>query len=165
MEDARPEKDPRAVAQVRAALARAGLEAQIRLMPASTRTAEDAATACGCEVGQIVKSLVFKGETTSAPLLLLVSGRNRVDLATAASGIGETLARPDASFVRDVTGFAIGGIPPLGHDTPVKTFIDPDLLAYRTVFAAAGTPNAIMEIDPRALVAATGAMTLVVRQA
>ena len=163
MEDARPEKDPRAVAQVRAALARAGLEADIRLMPASTRTAEEAAAACGCGVGQIVKSLVFRGEATSAPLLLLVSGSNRVDISKAASGIGEKLTRPDAAFVRDVTGFAIGGIPPLGHDTPVRTFIDPDLLAYPKVFAAAGTPNAIMEIDPRALAVATGAVTLPVR--
>lgn len=160
MEDARPDKDPRAVAQVRAALERAELQAEIRLMPASTRTAEEAAAACGCDVGQIVKSLVFRGEATSAPLLLLVSGRNRVDLTKAASGIGEKLTRPDATFVRDVTGFAIGGIPPLGHDNPVRTFIDPDLLAYPMVFAAAGTPNAIMEIDPRALAAATGAITL-----
>ena len=85
------------------------------------------------------------------------SGRNRVDTAKVAATIGEALTRPDAQFVRDVTGFAIGGIPPLGHDRTLRTFVDPDLLAYPTVFAAAGTPNAIMELDPRALCTATGA--------
>ena len=162
MEDARPEKDPRAVAQVRAALARAGLEAEIRLMPASTRTAEEAAAACGCDVGQIVKSLVFRGASSGQPVLLLVSGRNRVDTARVAASTGEALTRPDATYVRDVTGFAIGGIPPLGHDTPLKTYMDTDLLQYAQVWAAAGTPNAVMGLDPKALCQAAGATLIAV---
>ncbi|MCB1378938.1 MAG: YbaK/EbsC family protein [Alphaproteobacteria bacterium] len=157
MDDATGNPEPRAIAQVRRALAAAGLAARIVQMPASTRTAEEAAAACRCDVAQIVKSLVFRGGASGEPLLLLVSGRNRVDTAKVAATIGEALTRPDAQFVRDVTGFAIGGIPPLGHDRTLRTFVDPDLLAYPTVFAAAGTPNAIMELDPRALCTATGA--------
>jgi prolyl-tRNA editing enzyme YbaK/EbsC (Cys-tRNA(Pro) deacylase) len=100
-----------------------GLEIEVRQMPGSTRTAVDAAAACGCGVGQIVKSLVFKGRTSGKPYLLLVSGSNRVDEKGVAAVIGEPLTRPDAQFVRDVTGYAIGGIPPLGHDTPLATLL------------------------------------------
>jgi len=129
----------------------AGLEVRIAIMPESTRTAEDAAAACGCDVGQIVKSLVFRGKDSRRPILLLVSGRNRVDTVKVAAVIGEALDRPDADFVRAVTGYAIGGIPPIGHDTPMATYLDTDLLGYPEVFAAAGTPNAIMTVNPAAL--------------
>lgn len=134
-----------------------GLAVEIVEMPQSTRTAEDAAKACGCAVGQIVKSLVFRGRSSKHPYLLLVSGSNRVDQSGMASMIGEALDRPDAQFVRDTTGYAIGGIPPFGLDTPLKSWIDRDLLAFAHVWAAAGTPNCVMRLDPRALKAATGA--------
>lgn len=137
-----------------------GLDVSIVTHAQSTRTADEAAAACGCIVGQIVKSLVFQGKTSGAPILLLVSGANRVNEKGVAAIIGEALKRPDAQFVRDVTGFAIGGIPPLGHDTPLKTFIDQDLLAFPTVWAAAGTPESVFEVDPRALQAATSAVIL-----
>src|ERR1044071_2564024 len=92
-----------------------GLSIAIRIMPATTRTAEEAALACGTSVGQIVKSLIFEGRDSGTPLLFLVSGKNRVDEGAVAERIGKKLKRPDAQRVRDITGFAIGGIPPLGH--------------------------------------------------
>lgn len=158
MESANPEPEPRAVTKVRGAAMAAGLEVRIAIMPDSTRTAEDAAAACGCDVGQIVKSLVFRGKDSRRPILLLVSGRNRVDTVKVAAVIGEALDRPDADFVRAVTGYAIGGIPPIGHDTPMATYLDTDLLAYPEVFAAAGTPNAIMMVNPGALSKAAAAV-------
>jgi prolyl-tRNA editing enzyme YbaK/EbsC (Cys-tRNA(Pro) deacylase) len=138
----------------------AGLDIEIVTHAQSTRTAEEAAAACGCAVGQIVKSLVFQGKNSGAPILLLVSGANRVDERGVAAAIGETLKRPDAAYVREVTGYAIGGIPPLGHATPLKTFIDRDLTRYESVWAAAGTPESVFRVAPGALVAATGATIL-----
>ncbi|CAN5464775.1 hypothetical protein BH10PSE7_BH10PSE7_43300 [soil metagenome] len=132
-------------------------------MPASTRTADDAAKACGCSVGQIVKSLVFRGRDTGKPYLLLISGANRVDEKAAAAILGEGLVRPDADYVRAVTGFAIGGIPPLGFATPLDTVIDRDLLAFGHVWAAAGTPHCVMRLDPRALKEAANAAEMAFR--
>lgn len=140
--------------------AKLGLTIHVREMPQSTRTAEEAAAACECDVAQIVKSLVFQGATSGTPYLLLVSGKNRVDQDGVAHGIGEALSRPDGRTVRAWTGFAIGGIPPFGHDRPMKTFIDPDLLVYDTVWAAAGTPQAVFSVDPKALAKAVDAVTI-----
>jgi prolyl-tRNA editing enzyme YbaK/EbsC (Cys-tRNA(Pro) deacylase) len=140
-----------------------GLDITVRQMPASTRTAEAAAAACGCAVGQIVKSLVFKGRTSGKPYLLLVSGSNRVDEEGMAAIIGETLTRPDAQFVRDTTGYAIGGIPPLGHASPLATYFDRDLLQYDVVWAAAGTPEAVFSVAPTALAEKTAATVITVR--
>jgi len=128
-----------------------GLDADVRHMPASTRTAQEAADACGCQVGQIVKSLIFRGARSGQPYLLLVSGINRVDETVAAGQIGEPLGRADAQFVREATGFDIGGIPPLGHAKPIATFIDEALLGHRVVWAAAGTPDAVFPIAPERL--------------
>jgi len=148
---------PDAAARVQAAAEALGLAVEVRVMPDSTRTAADAAAACGCDVGQIVKSLVFRGKTSGKPFLLLVSGSNRVDEKGVAAVLGEALTRPDAEFVRATTGFAIGGIPPLGHASPVETWIDEDLLRYLTVWAAAGTPNAVFAVNPETLREAIGA--------
>ena len=148
---------PPSAARVQAAAEALGLPVEVREMPDSTRTAEDAARACGCAVGQIVKSLVFEGRSSGRPVLLLVSGANRVHEPAVASAFGEPLRRPDAARVRALTGFAIGGIPPLGHDAPLETLIDEALLAYDVVWAAAGTPNAVFSVQPDALRAATGA--------
>jgi prolyl-tRNA editing enzyme YbaK/EbsC (Cys-tRNA(Pro) deacylase) len=137
-----------AVDRVTAALARAGVDAETREFPAGTRTAEDAAAAVGCEVGQICKSLVFR--VGDDPLLVIASGANRVDEGR----FGATKA--DAAFVRDQTGYAIGGVPPLAHAREIETVIDEDLLAYDVVWAAAGTPRAVFAIAPDALVAVTG---------
>jgi prolyl-tRNA editing enzyme YbaK/EbsC (Cys-tRNA(Pro) deacylase) len=140
-----------------------GLDITVRQMPASTRTAEAAAAACGCGVGQIVKSLVFKGRTSGKPYLLLVSGSNRVDEKGVAAVIGEPLTRPDAQFVRDITGYAIGGIPPLGHASPLATYFDRDLLQYEVVWAAAGTPETVFSVAPAALAEKTAATVISVR--
>jgi prolyl-tRNA editing enzyme YbaK/EbsC (Cys-tRNA(Pro) deacylase) len=140
--------------------ARLGLTIHVREMPHSTRTAEEAAAACECDVAQIVKSLVFQGATSGTPYLLLVSGKNRVDQDGVAHSIGEALSRPDGRTVRAWTGFAIGGIPPFGHDQPLKTFVDPDLLVYDIVWAAAGTPQAVFSVNPKALAKAVEAVTI-----
>jgi prolyl-tRNA editing enzyme YbaK/EbsC (Cys-tRNA(Pro) deacylase) len=127
------------------------------LMPASTRTAKEAAAACGCGVAQIVKSLLFAGARSGKTYLLLVSGPNRVDEAAMRAVIGEALTRPDAGAVRAATGFSIGGVPPLGHATPSPVFIDEDLLRFDVVWAAAGHPQAVFSVSPRALAEAIGA--------
>lgn len=148
---------PPAAHRVETAAVELGLRIEVRLMPESTRTAAEAAKAVGSTVGQIVKSLIFKGKQSGKPYLLLVSGTNRVNENAVAHILGEAIERPDADFVREATGFAIGGIPPLGFPTPLHTWMDEDLLQYETVWAAAGTPNAVFAVDPEALRAAVGA--------
>ena len=147
----------RSTDRVRAAAEAAGLPLEIREMPQSTRTAEEAAAACGTSVAQIVKSLIFRKATSGAPLLLLVSGKNRVDEKAIRAALGDTLKRVDANEVRDLTGFAIGGVAPLGSLTPLPTFMDADLMAFDVVWAAAGAPSAVFAAEPAALAAATGA--------
>lgn len=112
----------------------------------STRTAQEAADRAGCELGQIVKSLIFKGKDSGKPILVLTSGANRVDEKRIRDHAGEGIGKADADFVRAVTGFAIGGVPPFGHVQKLETYIDEDFLQYPTVWAAAGTPNAIFEL-------------------
>ncbi len=153
---------PKSAQRFHEAAIKSGLDIHITEMPNSTRTAEEAAAACGCGVGQIVKSLVFSGRSTGSPYLLLVSGENRVNVGGMAKVIGEPLDRPDANYVRAHTGYAIGGIPPLGFDAPIKTWIDRDLLQYDKVFAAAGTPRCIFGADPQKLAKAANAQTTTV---
>jgi prolyl-tRNA editing enzyme YbaK/EbsC (Cys-tRNA(Pro) deacylase) len=113
---------------------------------ASTRTSAEAAAAIGCEVAEIAKSLVFKGAKTGRPVLVVASGTNRVDEKRVAALIGEKIARADAEFVREATGFAIGGVPPVGHATPPVTLIDEDLFKFEAIWAAAGTPNTVFKL-------------------
>lgn len=148
----------KSVRRVERAAADLGLEIQVQRMGDSTRTAEDAARACGCDVAQIVKSLVFKGGDSGDLILLLVSGANQVDADAASSVVGEPLLRADASEVRARTGFAIGGVSPIGHLEAPRIWMDEMLLAYPTVWAAAGAPDAVFEIAPDALRQATGAI-------
>jgi prolyl-tRNA editing enzyme YbaK/EbsC (Cys-tRNA(Pro) deacylase)/protein tyrosine phosphatase (PTP) superfamily phosphohydrolase (DUF442 family) len=138
--------------RVQDALARLGFTLAVVELPQSTRTAAEAAAAVGCSVGQIVKSLIFRGATSGRAILVLASGSNKVDEAAVAALLGEPLAKADADFVRAHTGFAIGGVSPLGHLEPLPTFIDDDLLAYDTLWAAAGTPNAVFKLTPKELV-------------
>ena len=112
----------------------------------STRTAQEAAERAGCELGQIVKSLIFRGKESGKPILVLTSGANRVDEKRIGEYAGEALGRADADFARAVTGFAIGGVPPVGHSQEIETYMDEDFLQYETVWAAAGTPNAIFQL-------------------
>ena len=144
-------------ARVLAAAEALGLAIRVMQMPASTRTAEEAAAACGCAVGEIVKSLVFQGAVSGRPYLLLVAGSNRVDEAAMGEVVGEALERMPGKAVRTVTGFAIGGIAPFGHATALEVFLDADLLGHERVWAAAGTPHAVFAVDPQALAAAVGA--------
>jgi prolyl-tRNA editing enzyme YbaK/EbsC (Cys-tRNA(Pro) deacylase) len=151
---------PPSALKVRQAADRLVLDITIREMPQSTRTAEEAAAACGCDVAQIVKSLVFAGKASGRPYLLLVSGKNRVNEKAVAAIIGEALTRPDAQKVRDWTGFAIGGIPPFGHAIELPVFVDEELLAFDVVWAAAGTPFAVFAVEPQALARAVRARTI-----
>lgn len=152
----------RSTDRVRNAAEAAGLKVEIREMPQSARTAQEAAAACGTSVAQIVKSLIFEKAESGAPVLILVSGKNRVDEKAMKATIGEALARIDADRVRALTGFAIGGVAPLGSLTPLDTFMDADLMAFATVWAAAGAPHAVFEVEPQALAAATGAKIVAV---
>jgi prolyl-tRNA editing enzyme YbaK/EbsC (Cys-tRNA(Pro) deacylase) len=142
------------VKRVADALADAGIHAEILELSASTRTAEEAAAAIGTTVPRIVKSLVFLAD--DVPLLALVSGSNRLDTDRLGQTLGRQISRADAATVRATTGFAIGGVAPLGHTTPIEIVVDRDLLQYDTVWAAAGTPNAVFPIAPDVLVTATG---------
>jgi prolyl-tRNA editing enzyme YbaK/EbsC (Cys-tRNA(Pro) deacylase) len=138
--------------RVQNALTELGYSGQVVEHEASTRTAVEAAQAAGCEVGQIVKSLVFRLQPANEPILVLVSGPNRVHEKHLGHLLGGVLERADADYVREVSGYAIGGVPPAGHKTRLKTYVDEDLLQYKTVWAAAGTPNAVFEVSPQELV-------------
>lgn len=143
------------VQRVREALAAAGLDVTLREFPEGTRTAQDAAAAIGVEVGQIVKSLVFATEA-GEPVLVLASGANRVDERRVGELLGTAIGRADAALVREATGYAIGGVPPVGHATAMPTLVDEDLLAFDEVWAAAGTPRDVFAIAPADLVRASG---------
>ncbi len=150
--------------KVQEALHRRGfVHLQVQELPTSTRTAQEAASAVGCAVGQIVKSLIFRGATSARPYLLLVSGANRVDVHRLEAHLGEKLEKPDAEYVRRVTGFAIGGVPPIGHAQPLEALIDPDLLEYERIYAAAGTPFALFGLSPNELLALTGGQVLALK--
>jgi prolyl-tRNA editing enzyme YbaK/EbsC (Cys-tRNA(Pro) deacylase) len=142
--------------KVQQALQAMNLPCMVVELPNSTRTAVEAAQAVGCQVGQIVKSLIFMGAESRRPILVVASGINRVDETHLALLAGEAIKKADAEFVRAQTGFAIGGIPPVGLANQMSTFIDQDLLAYQSVWAAAGTPHAVFELDPAFLERMTG---------
>lgn len=142
--------------KVQDALAALGLALEVVELPGSTRTAAEAAQAVGCQVGQIVKSLIFKAKRSERPILVVASGSNRVDEKRIEALIGEPLGKADADFVRLHTGFVIGGVPPVGHTEKLVTFIDQDLLRYPEIWAAAGTPHAVFRLTPNDLVQMTG---------
>lgn len=146
----KPASNPTAL-RVQAAL---GESYQVLEFDASTRTAADAAAAVGCTVGQIAKSIIFKA-ASGRPVLVVASGDNRVATDKVAAAIGEKIGRADATFVRDRTGYAIGGVPPLAHAEPVITLIDQDLARFDRIWAAAGTPNAVFALTYADLVALT----------
>ena len=147
---------PPSAQRVQEVLQHLGFTCQVLELPQSTRTAVEAAQAVGCTVGQIVKSLVFRGRETRKPILVLVSGANRVNEKTLAQRVGEPIEKADADYVREQTGFAIGGVPPIGHIQPLPTYIDQDLMQYAEIWAAAGTPHAVFRLTPTDLVQMTG---------
>ncbi len=140
-----------------------GLEIQVRRFPESTRTAQEAATAIGASLGQIVKSLVFLAD--GKPVLVLASGPNRVDTAKVAQQLGAAqVRRASADEVQAATGFAIGGVPPFGHTEPLPVFFDRDLLGFEVVWAAAGTANTVFAAEPRRLADASGAVVADIKE-
>jgi len=141
--------------RVARALRAEGIDPEILEFGQSTRTAEEAARAIGTGVGQIVKSLVFTAN--GEPLLALLSGCNRASLQRLSAAVGAAIQHADAATVRAATGYAIGGVPPVGHETPLLVLMDEDLLGYDRVYAAAGTPNSVFPIDPRELARITAA--------
>lgn len=143
-------------ARVASALQARGFSFEVQELDRSTRTAHEAAQAVGCSVGQIAKSILFRGAASGRPVLVITSGANRVDEAAVAALLGESLGKADAEFVRRETGFAIGGVPPVGYGRPIATFIDEDLLAHDEIWAAAGTPFAVFRLPSSALAGLTG---------
>ena len=152
------------VDRVAEAARNSGLEIAVERFPHGTRTAADAARAVGCDVAQIVKSLVFVAD--GDPLVALVSGSNRVDLALLGAATGTTHVRKaDGDEARSATGFAIGGVPPFGHATSVRIVVDRDLVAHDVVWAAAGLPDAVFPIAPADLVRVSGAQVVEIAEA
>jgi prolyl-tRNA editing enzyme YbaK/EbsC (Cys-tRNA(Pro) deacylase) len=143
-------------ARVQAALERANLSTQVKELSESTRTAAEAASALGCTVGQIAKSLIFTTVNTAEALLVIASGTNRVNESKVKDLIGEPIKKATAEFVLEKTGFAIGGVPPVGHSEPLKTFIDQDIFQYEIIWAAAGTGHSVFCLTPADLERITG---------
>jgi prolyl-tRNA editing enzyme YbaK/EbsC (Cys-tRNA(Pro) deacylase) len=139
-----------------------GLDVAVVEMLESTRSAEDAAATIGCGVEQIAKSLVFRGQTSGDPYLIIASGPNRVDEAMIAVMVGEGVALSDADFVRQATGYSIGGVPPFGHAHTLRTLIDEDLLSHAEIWAAAGTPRAVFRLSPADLADLSGGEVVVI---
>jgi prolyl-tRNA editing enzyme YbaK/EbsC (Cys-tRNA(Pro) deacylase) len=146
---------PPSAQRFQAALQSVGFNGEIVEVPQSTRTAAEAAQVVGCDVAQIVKSLIFRAAHSNRPILIIASGANRVDEQAVADLIGEPLAKADAAFVRERTGYAIGGVPPLGHAEPIQALVDEDLLAHAEIWAAAGTPNTLFRLTPAELLRLT----------
>ena len=142
----------------------AGLEARVVEFEQPTRTSAEAAAAIGCAVAEIAKSIVFRGKESGQAVVVVASGDNRVSEAKVAALVGEPLGRADADFVRAATGYAIGGVAPLGHAQPVKLLLDEDLRRFGTVWAAAGTPYSVFPLTPDQLRSLTGAQWADVRQ-
>lgn len=143
------------VNRFREVLEKVGLSSRVIEFSCSTRSSKEAAQVVGCKIGQIVKSLVFEGVYTHRPFLVLASGENRVNEKQLEHLVGEPVCKGDAQFVREKTGFAIGGVPPLGHIERIETFIDPDLEKYEEVWAAAGDPHSVFRLSFEELVELT----------
>jgi prolyl-tRNA editing enzyme YbaK/EbsC (Cys-tRNA(Pro) deacylase) len=149
--------------KVQDVLADLGCDYHVIEFTESTRTAQEAADRVGCQLGQIVKSMIFKGQASNKGILVLTSGANRVDERKISDYAGEIISRADPDFVRRMTGFAIGGVPPVGHAQPMETYIDEDLLKFAIVWAAAGTPNAVFELLSNDLVKITNGKVVSVK--
>ena len=155
---------PPAAQRFQDALTTLGHPGRVRVMPASTRTSAEAAAAIGCTVAQIAKSIIFRAKPSQRAVLVMASGVNRVDEKKVAALVGEGIGKADAEFVRGRTGFVIGGVPPVGHETPPVVLIDQDLLALGSLWAAAGTPHAVFPLTAAELVALTKGKVADVKQ-
>lgn len=141
--------------KVQRALNAFGLDFRVQELPRSTRSASDASIAVGCTIGQIAKSLVFRFKPSGEPLLVITSGANRVNITLLGDLLEEAIEIADAEFVRESTGFAIGGVPPIGHIAPMRTILDQDFMQYDEIWAAAGTPHAVFRLTPAELIQIT----------
>ena len=155
--------EPAGVEKVKEALAGLGYGYSPVVLPKSARTSVEAAEALGCSVAQIAKSLVFRGRDSGRGVLVVASGVNRVDEKRLGRTIGEKVQKPDADFVREVSGFTIGGVPPVGLAGDLETIIDEDLLQHEVVWAAAGNPKAVFSLDPKDLESMTGGRVMRVK--
>jgi len=140
----------KSLARVRTAIETLGLTAEIRDV-GQARTAQEAADSVGCHLDQIAKSIIFRAEHSGDAVLFLTAGGNRVDSTKASACAGEPLGKADADLIRAQTGFAIGGVSPIGHLTPIRAWLDPRLLEFDLVWAAAGTPRHVFPLDPKLL--------------
>ncbi|PIP18408.1 MAG: hypothetical protein COY04_00845 [Parcubacteria group bacterium CG_4_10_14_0_2_um_filter_7_35_8] len=140
-----------------------GFELQVLELSKTTRTAVDAALAVNCQLGQIAKSIVFKTTTTQKPILVIASGSNRINEEKIAQIIGESVEKANANFVLEKTGFAIGGVAPVGHPEKIETLIDEDLFCYQEIWAAAGNPNSVFKLSPQQLLKITGGRIIKVK--
>ena len=147
---------PDSAQRVARLLRECGHEKPVVMLPQTDKTSSEAAAGLGCSVAQIAKSILFRRRDDDAPVLVVASGANRVDEEKVAQHVGD-IARADAKFVREKTGYAIGGVCPIGHLTPPVTLIDSDLLQLESLWAAAGHPHAVFNLSPQELIAMTGA--------
>lgn len=148
--------EQKSAARVQEELNQFGLELQVIEMETSTRTAQEAALTVGCRLGQIAKSLIFRGKLSGEPILVIASGANRVNERRIAGYIGEPITKADADYVLCKTGYVIGGIPPIGHKTKLSCLVDQELLQYEEIWGAAGTPYAVFRLTPTQLLTITG---------
>lgn len=148
--------------RVQGLLTALGHAGQVREFPAGTKTSADAAAAIGCSLAQIAKSLIFRAEPSGRSVMVIVSGVNRVSEALVGAMLGEKLGRADAAFVREQTGFAIGGVPPIGHRVPPVVFIDRDLMGFAEIWSAAGTPYSVFPLSPADLLRLTGGQAIAI---
>jgi prolyl-tRNA editing enzyme YbaK/EbsC (Cys-tRNA(Pro) deacylase) len=151
-----------AAKRFQARLHKLGYPGEVVQLASTARSAAEAAEAIGCTVAQIAKSLVFRA-ASGRPVLVIASGVNRVDEYRVAAAVGEPIGKADADFVREKTGFAIGGVPPVGHDVPPRVLIDEDLLRHTTIWAAAGHPHAVFRLTPAVLEQLTGGTVIAVK--
>jgi prolyl-tRNA editing enzyme YbaK/EbsC (Cys-tRNA(Pro) deacylase) len=142
--------------RVQGALDALGMKAEVVELPASTRTSAEAASAIGCSIGQIAKSIIFRTVTGHKPVMVIASGVNRVNEEKIRDILGEAVEKADAAFVQKATGFVIGGVPPVGHLESIATIIDEDLMKLEEIWAAAGTPHAVFKLSPAGLIPMTG---------
>jgi prolyl-tRNA editing enzyme YbaK/EbsC (Cys-tRNA(Pro) deacylase) len=146
--------------KVQQALNAFGMSLEVIELPDSTRTSLEAAQALGCQVGQIAKSIIFQATPSQHPVLVIASGSNRVNEKVIEDLVGDAIGKADADFVRQRTGFVVGGVPPVGHSETLQTFIDQDLFQYSEIWAAAGTPHAVFRLTPDNLLRMTGGIVI-----
>jgi prolyl-tRNA editing enzyme YbaK/EbsC (Cys-tRNA(Pro) deacylase) len=149
--------------RVQEALQSLGFSNDVVELPDTTRSAQDAASAIGCRVEQIAKSIVFKAAKSERAILVIASGPSRVNEKTIGAYLSEPVGKADADFVRENTGFSIGGVPPVGHGKKLHTFMDEDLLKFEEIWAAAGTPHAVFRLSPSDLVKMTDARVVSIK--